>query len=207
MEAKFYEADSKIIPANDETYELLCQMGCYSTRMNKTILPLLKEYFAKKRIDVQVSSIKELFDSYKKTSQDFWAEKYIDKDENTFILSGKYSQVNKDKLIKLENQWQKVFNRFGYHGEFKYDESASRIKMTISYEMSDTLPEIKLKDAIDLKSATLRLGDGYLITLHTEKGKTKLIVNVPYDTRPVINSEVNSAQDDGFIAAILSMLK
>lgn len=207
MEAKFYIADSKIIPANDDTYEMLCKIGCYSTRMNKTILPLLKDYFAKKHIDVVTSSIKELFDSYKKTSQDFWAEKFIEKEENTFILSGKYSQVNKDKLIKLEHQWQKVFNRFGYHGEFKYDESVSRIKMTITYEMSDTLPEIVLKNPIDLKSATLMLGDGYLLTLHTENGKTKLIVNVPYDTRPVINTEINSVQDDGFVAVILSMLK
>lgn len=206
MEAIFYVADTKIIPADDETYELLCSFGSYSTRMSISILPLLKEYFAKKKIEVKTRPIKQLFDSYKQTTQYFWAEKYVEKDENTFILTGKYSQNNKDKLIKLEQQWQKVFNRFGYHGEFKYDETATRLKMTISYEMSDTLPEIKLKTPLDLKSATLRLDD-YLITLHTENNKTKLVVNVPYDKYPVVSTDISSVQDDGFIMAILSMLK
>lgn len=206
MEAIFYVADTKIIPANDETYELLCSFGSYSTRMSISILPLLKEYFAKKKIEVKTQPIKQLFDSYKQTTQNFWAEKYVEKDENTFILTGKYSQNNKDKLIKLEHQWQKVFNRFGYHGEFKYDETATRLKMTISYEMSDTLPEIKLKTPLDLKSATLRLDD-YLITLHTENNKTKLVINVPYDKYPVVSTDISSVYDDGFIIAILSMLK
>lgn len=205
MDAKFYIADSKLIPADDNTYELLCTLGCSSTRINITFFPLLKEILQKKHISVSTQPISELFSQYKLTTQNFWAEKFLEKD-NTFVLSGKNTQNNKDKLIKLEHQWRKVFNRFGYTGEFKYDETASRIKMTITYEISDALPEIKLKRSIDLNTSTLNL-DGYILTLCKDKDKIRFIVNVPYDSQPIVNATINSVQDDGFLAFVLSSLR
>ncbi len=208
MEVKFYSTNNKIIPANDETYQALCKLGCMSTRLDIAILPLLREALKLKGVEVVLTPISTLFDSYYKTTERYWAEKFTIKDDRVFVLSGKNTQDTKDRLIKLEHQWRKVFNRYGYTGDFKYDETATRLKMTISFEESETLPEIHIENAEKITDAALKIDD-CLLTLHRDGDSTTLsIMTQCSSSKPIVHTySANSVKDDGFIAALISMIK
>lgn len=193
------------IPYNVETYKTLMANNVLSTRLNVSYIYGLGDLLHCK---VETVQLDEMLKAAIAKTEAFWTKsetfaKFVQKDANSFILSGALD--NKERIKKIEITWRKFFNRWGYKADFVYDETQTRCKLTVSYAHT-MQPEIEIEEEISVKECqgSLKLGV-YVISMIEFEGQ-KLLRIVESSTNTTIGTaRAESVLDNGLIAQLISL--
>lgn len=193
------------IPYNVETYKTLMANNVLSTRLNVSFIYGLGDLLHCK---VETVQLDEMLKAAIAKTEAFWTKsetfaKFVQKDANSFILSGALD--NKERIKKIEITWRKFFNRWGYKADFVYDETQTRCKLTVSYAHT-MQPEIEIEEEIRVKECqgSLKLGV-YVISMIEFEGQ-KLLKIVESSTNTTIGTaRAESVLDNGLIAQLISL--
>lgn len=193
------------IPYNVETYKTLMANNVLSTRLNVSFIYGLGDLLHCK---VETVQLDEMLKAAIAKTEAFWTKsetfaKFVQKDANSFILSGALD--NKERIKKIEITWRKFFNRWGYKADFVYDETQTRCKLTVSYAHT-MQPEIEIEKEISVKECqgSLKLGV-YVISMIEFEGQ-KLLKIVESSTNTTIGTaRAELVLDNGLIAQLISL--
>lgn len=155
------------IPANARSYKALCELGMPSTRIHKDLIPLVKSAAVAKGYELRGKLWSAVLERATEKLSTFWqsvdAHCAVEFHERQWVFSTTKAsayQAARAALPKLEKSIREFFNRWGFVGEFVPSESRERIKLAVTFQMSETrMPSIGIrKDVAQIEPQTLTLG-------------------------------------------------